>query len=56
MCAPPGFNQDGVEVLDYVRWVMVRKRDPKSPAPSRVPTLPAALAPTRWAMRCRRSI
>lgn len=41
-----GFNQDGVEVLDYVRWVMVRKRDPKSPAPEPVvPTLPAALAP-----------
>lgn len=41
-----GFNQDGIEVLDYVRWVMVRKRDPKSPAPEPVvPTLPAALAP-----------
>ena len=40
-----GFNQDGVEVLDYVRWVMVRKRDPKAPAPETViPTLPAALA------------
>src|SRR6202140_2157286 len=25
-----GFNQDGGEVLDYVRWVMVRKRDEAS--------------------------
>jgi len=41
-----GFNQDGVEVLDYVRWVMVRKADPASPTvESVVPTLPAALAP-----------
>ncbi|TCT00542.1 MaoC family dehydratase [Aquabacter spiritensis] len=41
-----GFNQDGVEVLDYVRWVMVRKRDPKAPTPETfVPTLPSALAP-----------
>ncbi|QTL03205.1 MaoC family dehydratase [Aquabacter sp. L1I39] len=41
-----GFNQDGVEVLDYVRWVMVRKRDPKTPAVEAVvPKLPAALAP-----------
>lgn len=40
-----GFNQDGMEVLDYVRWVMVRKRDPNAPAPAPVvPTLPAALA------------
>ena len=41
-----GFNQDGLEVLDYVRWVMVRKRDPKSPAAETVvPKLPSALAP-----------
>ncbi len=41
-----GFNQDGVEVLDYVRWVMVRKADPAAPAPEAVvPKLPAALAP-----------
>ncbi|MEP9349650.1 MaoC family dehydratase [Xanthobacter sp. KR7-225] len=40
-----GFNQDGTEVLDYVRWVMVRKKDPSLPAPTPVvPTLPAALA------------
>jgi 2-methylfumaryl-CoA hydratase len=41
-----GSNQKGVCVLDYVRWVMVRKRDPKSPAPAEVtPQLPHALAP-----------
>lgn len=41
-----GFNQDGVEVLDYVRWVMVRKGNVNAPAPEPVvPTLPAALAP-----------
>ena len=28
-----GFNQRGEEVLSFVRWVMVRKRDEKSPAP-----------------------
>ena len=39
-----GFNQDNVEVLDYVRWVMVRKRDEAAPAPQEhVPTLPAAV-------------
>jgi len=41
-----GFNQKGAVVLDYVRWVMVRKRDPKNPAPAEVvPQLPRALAP-----------
>ena len=39
-----GFNQDGGEVLDYVRWVMVRKRDEASPAPpEHIPSLPAAV-------------
>ena len=33
-----GANQHGESVLDFVRWVMVRKRDPDAPAPS--PTLP----------------
>ncbi len=28
-----GFNQQGAAVLDYVRWVMVRKRDRTAPAP-----------------------
>jgi len=35
-----GTNQRGEPVLTYVRWVMVRKRDPKAPAPApHVPTL-----------------
>jgi 2-methylfumaryl-CoA hydratase len=41
-----GFNQDGVEVLDYVRWVMVRKRDEHGTPPETVvPTLPPVMAP-----------
>src|SRR3954462_7826457 len=28
-----GFKDDGTPVLEYCRWVMVRKRDPKAPAP-----------------------
>ena len=39
-----GFNQRSETVIDYVRWVMVRKRDPHSPAPETVvPQLPAAV-------------
>ncbi|HXF89056.1 MAG TPA: MaoC family dehydratase [Xanthobacteraceae bacterium] len=39
-----GFNQDGVEVLDYVRWVMVRKRDSTAAVPpAQVPSLPRAV-------------
>ena len=39
-----GFNQHGVEIVDYVRWVMVRKRDAASPAPAPVvPELAKAL-------------
>jgi acyl dehydratase len=37
-----GRNQRGEAVLDYVRWVMVRKRDPSSPDPV-VPELPDAV-------------
>jgi 2-methylfumaryl-CoA hydratase len=41
-----GRNQRGETVLDYVRWVMVRKRDPASAAPeAHVPELPQAVAP-----------
>ena len=41
-----GTNQHGMAVLDYVRWVMVRKRDPQAPAPdTTVPDLKTALAP-----------
>jgi 2-methylfumaryl-CoA hydratase len=40
-----GVNQRGQIALDYCRWVMVRKRDPQSPAPEAVvPDLPAAVA------------
>lgn len=40
-----GINQDGATVLDYVRWVMVRKRDAASPAPEPiVPELAAVVA------------
>jgi 2-methylfumaryl-CoA hydratase len=40
-----GFNQDGACVIDYVRWVMVRKRDAASPAPpDSIPDLPAVVA------------
>jgi len=41
-----GRNQHGGAVLDYVRWVMVRKRDESAPAPeSEVPSLPDSVAP-----------
>lgn len=40
-----GTNQNGETVLDYVRWVMVRKRDEASPAPEPVvPELAAEVA------------
>ena len=39
-----GFNQNDTKVLEYVRWVMVRKRDADAPAPEMVvPDLPKAL-------------
>ncbi len=39
-----GVNQNGETVLEYVRWVMVRKRDPAAAiAEEKVPTLPSAL-------------
>jgi 2-methylfumaryl-CoA hydratase len=43
-----GVNQRGETVVDYVRWVMVRKRDPAAPAPDpHVPTLADAVAAER---------
>lgn len=40
-----GFNQQDEAVLEYCRWVMVRKRDESAPAPDAVvPDLPAAVA------------
>ena len=39
-----GTNQRGETVLDYVRWVMVNKRDAAAPAPETVvPSLPEAV-------------
>ena len=39
-----GLRQDGRAVLEFIRWVMVRKRDEAAPAPGdMVPQLPAAL-------------
>ena len=43
-----GVNQRGEMVLDYCRWVMVRKKDTALPAPEAiVPELPAAVAARR---------
>lgn len=42
-----GTNQDGAEVISYVRWVMVRKHDPAHAAPApTVPTTADAVAVT----------
>ncbi|MGY9049773.1 MAG: MaoC family dehydratase [Rhodobacterales bacterium] len=41
-----GLNQHDETVLEYVRWVMVKKRDPESPAPeTMVPDLAEVLEP-----------
>ncbi len=43
-----GTNQRGETVLDYVRWVMVNKRDPAAPAPEQVtPDLPEVVEAAR---------
>lgn len=43
-----GTNQMGATVLDYVRWVMVRKKDENSPAPEDVvPDLPGRVDPAQ---------
>ena len=48
-----GYKSDGTEVLDYVRWVMVRKHDLSVPAPEpTVPELPAAIAPDALGDAC----
>ena len=42
-----GTNQRGEEVLSYYRWVMVHKRDPKTPTGANdAPEMPAAVAAT----------
>ena len=49
-----GINQNGDTVLDYVRWVMVRKRDESAPAPAdHVPDLADAVAPSALGAACR---
>jgi 2-methylfumaryl-CoA hydratase len=48
-----GYRQDGAKVLEFVRWVMVRKRDEQAPAQGdRVPTLPTALGPDALGAAC----
>src|ERR1044071_6688004 len=48
-----GFNQDGAAVLDYVRWVMVRKRDESAAAPGEhVPELPQQVPPANLGAAC----
>jgi 2-methylfumaryl-CoA hydratase len=44
-----GVNQRGETVLDYLRWVLVRKREPDTPAPDALlPDLPEAVDPARF--------
>jgi 2-methylfumaryl-CoA hydratase len=48
-----GFDQNDNKVLEYVRWVMVRKRDEAAPAPAdHVPRLPEALLPSTLGDAC----
>jgi len=48
-----GYKQDGTPVLEYVRWVMVRKRDEAAAAAGdQVPRLPTALEPNVLGEAC----
>jgi 2-methylfumaryl-CoA hydratase len=48
-----GYNQDSAPVLEYVRWVMVRKRDEAAQPPGdHVPRLPTALDPKLLGEAC----
>jgi len=48
-----GFNQHAKPVLEYVRWVMVRKGDEAAPAPGdHVPRLPTAVEPNVLGEAC----
>ncbi len=50
-----GFDEVGDCVLDYVRWVMVRKRDEAAPVrEEHVPNLPKAVAPSGLGGACPR--
>jgi 2-methylfumaryl-CoA hydratase len=48
-----GYNQDEQPVLEYVRWVMVNKRDQAAPAPGdHVPRLPTVVEPSVLGEAC----
>jgi 2-methylfumaryl-CoA hydratase len=48
-----GTNQDGTKVLEYVRWVMVHKRDEAAPAPGdHVPELPKCVETSALGSAC----
>jgi 2-methylfumaryl-CoA hydratase len=48
-----GFRQDGTKVLEYVRWVIVRKRDEAAAAPGDlVPQLPKTVDPATLGGAC----
>jgi 2-methylfumaryl-CoA hydratase len=48
-----GLRQDGAKVLEYVRWVMVRKRDEAAAAPGdHVPQLPKMVDPATLGAAC----
>ena len=48
-----GYRADGTQVLEYVRWVMVRKRDESAAVPGEhVPRLPTALDPKMLGDAC----
>jgi 2-methylfumaryl-CoA hydratase len=50
-----GCKADGSKVLEYVRWVMVRKRDAAAPAPAEhVPRLPETVTPSTLGDACPR--
>src|SRR5512146_955285 len=50
-----GFDESGEPVLDYVRWVMVRKRDEAAAAPpEKVPELPKVVAASALGRACPR--
>src|SRR6266700_1915313 len=50
-----GCKPDGSKVLEYVRWVMVRKRDEAAPSPGdHVPRLPEAVIPSTLGDACPR--
>ncbi len=50
-----GCKPDGSKVLEYVRWVMVRKRDEAAPVPGdHVPRLPEAVIPSTLGDACPR--